>query len=518
MTHSAPTRALLGLLAVAMVCVPFYGAWRYDEFHRSLAAQEAPPGPEPGPGRGAAAGGPPSEGRTDGAAPVVLAYHDIGRDSRSRYTVTPEAFDAQLAALAAAGYRTLSSEEFAAYLRGGRAPGPRSVFLTFDDGAHGLWVHADRILARHGMRAAAFLITRAVGSHRPYYLSWEEIGRMARSGRWDFENHTHDLHRREAVDAAGRTSSALASRLWLAGEERRETAEEYRRRVEADLDRSIGDITRRGLPRPRLFAYPFSETSGRASRSPVTDRMLRTALAERFVAALTNSSGRPLPAGRRAAAAGEVQRVEVTAGTGVRELLAEVRRWTAVSPADCPAPFTEQEFWRPNDGVPAGLGVFTGAGPYPGRTGYAGAAYRPMASADWTGYGVGFRVTGLRESENSAGVIVRDGSLGPLEVSLSFSYVRLRELRGGRWHEIGRRTLTDAGEHRVRITVERDRTVVAVDGRTRIEQATRVTGGDATGGIAVSVRNGDPEGGWPRFTSLTVRPSAGPGEDGVRRG
>ncbi|MFG2591822.1 polysaccharide deacetylase family protein [Streptomyces sp. NPDC048438] len=516
MTHSAPRRALLGLLAVAMVCVPFYGAWRYDEFHRAVAAQEAPPGP----GRAAAAGagGPASGRRTEGTAPVVLAYHDIGRDSRSRYTVTPEAFDAQLAALAAAGYRTLSSEEFTAYLRGGPAPGPRSVFLTFDDGAHGLWVHADRILARYRMRAAAFLITRAVGSHRPYYLSWEEIGRMARSGRWDFENHTYDLHRREAVDAAGRTSSALASRLWLPGEERRETAEEYRLRIETDLDRSIGDITRRGLPRPRLFAYPFSETNGHAS-ALATNRMLRAALAERFVAALTNSSGRPLPAGRRAAAAGEVQRVEVTAGTGVRELLAGVRRWTSVFPADCPAPLTQPRSWR-RDGRwrTPGLGVFTGAGPYPGPTGYAAASYLPTGTADWTGYGVDFRVSGLRESENSAGVIVRHGSLDPLEVSLSFSYVRLREHRGGRWHEIGRRTLTDASAHRVRITVEGGRTLVAVDGRTQIRQAARATGGDATGGIAVSVRNGDPDGGWPRFTSLTVRPSAGAGEDGAPRG
>ncbi|MFD6276260.1 polysaccharide deacetylase family protein [Streptomyces sp. NPDC060209] len=507
MTHSAPRRALLGLLALAMVCVPFYGAWYYEDFRSAVTTQEAPAGP--GPGGAAGAGGPAPEHRAGSAAPVVLAYHDISRGSDSRYAVTPEAFDVQLAALAAAGYRTLSSEEFIAYLGGGPAPGPRSVFLTFDDGTHGLWVHADRILAKYRMRAAAFLITRSVGSHRPYYLSWEEIGRMARSGRWDFENHTHDLHRREAVDAAGNTSSALGDRLWLPREKRRETAEEYRRRIEDDLDRSIGDITRHGLPRPRLFAYPFSESQGRAAALP-TSRMLRTALAERFVAALTNSSDRPLPAGRRAAAAGEVQRVEVTAGTGVRELLAAVERWTSVSPAECPAPLTQPQLWRRNERWrTGGLGALTGAGPYPGRVGYAAAAYRPTSSADWNGYTVDARVGRLRESENSVGLIVRDGSLDPLEVSLSFSYVRLREHRGGRWHEIGRRTLTDAAEHRVRVTVDGDRTVVVVDGGTQIKRAARATGGDATGGIAISARNGDPDGNWPHFASLTVHPSTG---------
>lgn len=103
---------------------------------------------------------------------------------------------------------------------------------------------------------------------------------------------------------------------------------------------------------------------------------------------------------------------------------------------------------------------------------------------------------------------MRDGSLAPLTVALSYSYVRLLEHRDGRWHEVGRRKLTNSVEHRVGVTVEDGRTVVVVDGGIRIERAARVTGGDGTGGVAVSVRNGDPAGSWPRFESLTVRPSA----------
>ncbi|MFE4693235.1 polysaccharide deacetylase family protein [Streptomyces sp. NPDC056749] len=504
MNRSGPGRMLLGLLALTLVCVPFYGAWHWNEFRRQVTAQEAP-----GPRGAVPAGGPPPERRAGNTAPVVLAYHDIARDSRSRYTVAPEAFDAQLAALASAGYRALSSEEFIAYLRGGPAPYPRSVLLTFDDGTHGLWTHADRILARYRMRAAAFLITRSVGSHRPYYLSWEEIARMARSGRWDFENHTWDLHRREAVDEHGRTSSALAARLWLPDEKRQETMREYRLRVEGDLDRSVADFTRHGLPGPRLFAYPFSESQERSSATP-TNRLLREVLAERFVTALTNSSARPLPAGRRAAAAGQVQRVEVTAETSTRELLAAVGRWTSVTPAECPDPLTQPRLWRRNDRSGAdGLGALTGTGPYPGPTGYAAASYRPTGTADWTGYTVDARIGGLRESRNNIGLLVRDGSLGPLTVALSYSYVRLLEHRDGRWHEVGSRKLTNAAGHRVSVTVEDDRTVVVVDGGIRIERAARVTGGDATGGVAVSVRNGDPDGGWPRFESLTLRPSTG---------
>ena len=51
--------------------------------------------------------------------------------------------------------------------------------ITFDDGTHGLWTHADKILERHGMHGVSFLITGNVGAKRPYYLSWQEIDRMA---------------------------------------------------------------------------------------------------------------------------------------------------------------------------------------------------------------------------------------------------------------------------------------------------------------------------------------------------
>ncbi|WP_307865458.1 polysaccharide deacetylase family protein [Streptomyces montanisoli] len=450
---------------------------------------------------------------TASVPPVVLAYHDIGRGSPSPYTVTPKALDAQLAALSAAGYRSLSSEEFVHYLRTGRTPPRRSVYLTFDDGTHGLWVYADRILARYHMRAASFLITGRVGHHRPYYLSWPEVERMARSGRWDFQDHTHDLHRRAQVDASGRRASALANRVWLAGSRRLESPREYRRRVEADLDRSIRDLTGHGLPRPRVFAYPFSEASAPANLPGAYRGILHDALRARFATTLTNTSGRPLPAGRRAAAAGVVQRVEVKAGSTVTSLLGRIRRWTAVQPGASPSPLARPALWERTDGSDRpDLGALTGAGPYPGRTGYAAASYRPDSSADWDGYTVEATATGLdAEGTNNVDVVVRDGSLDPVTVVISHSHVSVVEGRGPGRHETVRRALPVAATHRVRVTVHGGRTEVRVDGRVRVVRAGKhhTKEGDLSGGVALSVRNGDAHGHWPRFTALTVRAAGG---------
>ncbi|MFD5649864.1 polysaccharide deacetylase family protein [Streptomyces sp. NPDC127039] len=169
-------------------------------------------------------------------------------------TYPSEHFDAQLCALRDAGYRT-------DFLRTGRTPGPRTVHLAFDDGTLGLWTHADPVLARYGMKAA-YLITGQMGTHRPYYLSWSEVERMARPGRWDFQAHTHLSHERAAVDAAGHERSVFTNRLWLADEGRVETSDECRRRVAADLDRSVRDLVRHALPRLRLFAYHAHQRRG----------------------------------------------------------------------------------------------------------------------------------------------------------------------------------------------------------------------------------------------------------------
>ncbi|MFF6824562.1 polysaccharide deacetylase family protein [Streptomyces longwoodensis] len=511
------TRALLALLAALLVAGPFVAAWHLDTAIRAVSAQESPPGTASTPATTPGAGTAVRQG------PVVLAYHDIAPQSRSRYAVTPEVFEAQIAALARAGYRSLSSDEFLAYLRDGRTPAPRSVLLTFDDGTHGLWVHADRILAKYRMRAAAFLITGQVGRHRPYYLSWAEIERMHRSGRWDFQDHTHDLHHRAAANRRGRQVPALAHRLWLSGPGRGETAREYHERVERDLDRSLGEFAGHGLPRPRLFAFPFSEaalparrtaadTGGSGARDRADRRFLVRALRARFAVRFTNVSGRPLPAGPRAAAEGQVQRLEVTRATGAADLLAAVARWAPVPPSACPAPLTEPEQWERTDGRPgAALAALTGTGRRPGGAGYASAAYRPMSSADWTGYTVRVTVDRLRGQDNSVALVVSDRSRDPVTVSLGHGLVRVLAGVGDGRREIARRAVQPGPSHRLTVTVGRDRTVVLVDGSGPIEhRAPRLRRGEATGGIAFSTRTGRTGVPFPRLTALTVAPAASP--------
>src|SRR5690242_16850447 len=103
--------------------------------------------------------------------PVVLVYHNISEEP-GFYTVTPQAFAAQMQLLHDSGYTTITENQLTAWLRGGTLP-PRPVLLTFDDGVEGVWQAADPILARYQQHAMAFIITGFVGT-RPYYMNWPE--------------------------------------------------------------------------------------------------------------------------------------------------------------------------------------------------------------------------------------------------------------------------------------------------------------------------------------------------------
>ncbi|MFF7094210.1 polysaccharide deacetylase family protein [Streptomyces rubradiris] len=497
----AAVRSASGALAAVVVATPFLGAWSYESTRRAVSAQAAAPraGQDALPGEIV---------RTRASAPVVLAYHDVNPEPTNDYTLTPRQLDAQLAKLEAAGYRSLTTEEFTRYLATGTTPAPHTVYLTFDDGTRGLWAHADQVLAKHKMHAASFLITGAVGTHRPYYLSWAEIDLMKSSGRWDFQDHTHLSHERAAIDAAGHQGSVLANRLWLADEERLETESEYRTRVRTDLDESLRAFSDHHLPAPQLFAYPFSETAGPTNLAARNTSVLERLLRERFTASLTNVSSRPLPAGPRAAAARQVQRLEVMRTTSTNTFAKQLNEWVSRSPDEVPEPLRNPEQWQfPGSPPGTGLAALTGKGVANGT--YVSAVHLPMGTADWNTYRVSATVAGLSGTRTSASVEVGHGSLVPVTVTVSEAGVRVTERPSDGTARVTTGKIAPAARHRLNLEVSPGGVRVTVDGgHALVARATKVLDPARTsGGVSLAVRNeAGKAAAWPRFSALRISP------------
>lgn len=167
----------------------------------------------------------------DSGAIKVLAYHwvdpDLGRRLR-QWGVTPEAFEAQMTALAEGGYRVLSLEEVSQVVRGERAAASRMVALTFDDGYRGLLDHALPVLERFGFKATFFIVTDRVGGTNEWdarhgdpprsLMGWNEIeGLVARGMDIGSHSRTHPflprLPERVMQDEIGGSREAIERRL-----------------------------------------------------------------------------------------------------------------------------------------------------------------------------------------------------------------------------------------------------------------------------------------------------------------
>jgi hypothetical protein len=438
----------------------------------------------------------------DRAPPVVLTFHDVNKGSKSPYVLTPKAFDAQLTALEEAGYRTLSAKQFTNYMHGGPVP-PRSVLLTFDDGTDGLWKYADRILAKHRMRGTIFLITGSMDKHRPYYLTWREIERMHRSGRWDFESHTRAMHSVKPVDATGNTGAPLVNRLWLKAEGRRETPAEYRARVLHDLVGSNEDIVRHGMPTPSMFAIPFSDGPGQQDADS-TDSQARHVLKQLFPFVMTDHSSTPLTASRRSASEGLVQRVEVYARTTPDQMLEKVRQNVQVA-ADAPRPLSEPENWGGSQ-TRTGFGVFLGRAPSSSPTPrYAKADYRSNSSVDWTDYKATAVLGSLGDGTNQAALGVRTNSKEPMTVVITRSRATL--LANG--YKVASRPLDPKSDHTVTVAVGRNTTTAYIDGHVELSHTSNRPSDQLSGGI--TIRSGINKVGnqWPVFKALDISPFKG---------
>lgn len=484
-------RLLLSVVALALIFVPVLVALSLHEDSLEVAAQNALAPASVSPheaSRWRAAGlALPSV-----AAPVVLAYHDIrpprtngasadaGARVRRCYTITPDAFDRQLAMLGDAGYRSISAAQYIGFLRGEAVPG-RSVLITFDGSKQGQWTYADQILARHHMRAVSFLAAPAIGTHWSRYLSWAEIEHMQSSGRWDFGS------------AVSRTALATLDNVGY-------------RRIAANLRESIESFGRHDLPVPRLLSLPLVDPSW----SPNAPQAMTAAPVVRppFVAGFASAEDQAPTTSRRAAAGKVLGRIEVARNITADQLLATVASVTSI-PVSQARPLASPRAWNADttDAAPVATS---------GRTLrlIAGGedetvTYAEDATADWDNYAVTATVQHLTRSRgNSASVLVRVGSTHPLAVRLDARSVEVTATHGLRTTVLRRSALFPSSHHDVGVQVTTRATFITVDHLVTFALPEASGAGAAgTGGIGLSARRASVHHAWPSFANLTVLPA-----------
>ena len=504
--HHRLAVVLAAVLSLALVAGVFAGFWRYLWWQREVGPQQAVeasslPGDDTAVFRAAAAAADAAPPGT-GAAPVVLTYHDIAPRASSDYVVSPGQFAAQMAMLDQAGYHSLTAAEFLRYQRTGEIA-PRSVLITFDDGTRGLWTYADPVLERHGFTAVAFLITGSVGEHEPYYLTWPQVDRMAASGRWSFGSHTDALHTRVRTPEGSRVPALITRPT---GESGPGGLDEFRSDVRTDLQRSLRQFAEHGLPRPRLFAWPFSGIAGRQP-DPAAAAAAEEEIGRLFRIAFVNVF-RPRPATPHDVRSGRVQRLEVGADDTARSVFERMQDMVTLPVQDL-RPAADDPTWLEPGGHPAPLDEDRRAAgvvvPEARSVTYLRAHWAPQRTSEWRRY----RLTGTLDPPpdgGTVGVLVRVGDRGS-EVAVRLSAREAVVRTGSR--TVASRIFSDTGDvrpaHTVDVVVTPDGTRVSLDGKPLAElQVADGTG--ARGGIGVVFGRDDPQDRWGLVRDLRVRP------------
>jgi biofilm PGA synthesis lipoprotein PgaB len=252
-----------------------------------------------------------------GAVPV-LAYHGIN-PRPDHYSVTQQQFAEQMAMLRKAGFESLSIAEYVRFLQGANERLPeRPILITFDDGRLDSYRGADKILAENGLRATMFAIAGHTEEHSSFYLTWDELRRMVKSGRWDVQEHAGIGHANVRYDAAGHKGPAYAYRQYTEGDGL-ESFAQFKRRVRHDIMWAKRTMTEQ-LPgfMPWSFAVPFGNYGhdGDTNDSRIGPWMKRF-LADQFQAVfLTRPPVYTTPDSARAG----LGRIEIHSDTGADDL------------------------------------------------------------------------------------------------------------------------------------------------------------------------------------------------------
>lgn len=169
------------------------------------------------------------------AAPsaVVMLYHRFGQKTYPSTNITIEQFEAHIKELQSGGYHVLGLPEIVDALRHGKPLPDRTVGISMDDGYRSIYTEAWPRLKKAGFPFTVFVATDPIDQKLHNFMTWDEIREMAAAGVTIGAHSASHPHM--AANNAARNADEIA-------------------RSNKRLEEMLG-------MRPRIFAYPYGESS-----------------------------------------------------------------------------------------------------------------------------------------------------------------------------------------------------------------------------------------------------------------
>jgi len=187
-------------------------------------------------------------GEEDVFLPVIM-YHSISDATPNDYIVTPKQIESDLKYLHDNGYTSVTAEELLDYVWHGGSLPQKPVLITLDDGFNNNYTNLLPLLEKYDAHAVVSVVGSYIddnpndGSFYPY-LTWGNVNKMIKSGRFEIGNHTYDMH---YMDGGRRGVKMLPC----------ECPDDYAEAVNSDIFELQRLIDEKCGITPIIFAYPF---------------------------------------------------------------------------------------------------------------------------------------------------------------------------------------------------------------------------------------------------------------------
>ncbi len=189
---------------------------------------------------------------------VALAYNGVEEaPPPGSPNVSTDMFKEQMRMLAEGGYNPVTLEDVRAFYKEGKLLPHKAVLITFEQAKRGTYNAVREILQARRWPAVMGVNTLAVTSMNQETLVWHHLREMKALGFWDLA--AESALGFSAIETAPYDAAAtfFTSPMWLPGENRYETREEFEKRVAGDHASVIADFEAETQSRPVAFFFPL---------------------------------------------------------------------------------------------------------------------------------------------------------------------------------------------------------------------------------------------------------------------
>ena len=167
----------------------------------------------------------------------TFIYHRFDESRYPSTNISTEIFTQQLDYAKKQNIKVVSLDEVATRLAAGEELPDHAVAFCVDDAFRSFYDVGMPIIRRYGFPFTLFVNTDAVGTHG--YLSWDELKELMAEGV-TIGNHT-------------------ANHAYLVEMQPGETYSQWKKRIQADIEKSQQQFEKHLGFKPTLFAYPYGE-------------------------------------------------------------------------------------------------------------------------------------------------------------------------------------------------------------------------------------------------------------------